>query len=46
MKLGIISDMRNPDGSKYHRPWVEHYGGFLDLVVKLEGLGFEEVVFP
>ncbi|HIN36642.1 MAG TPA: LLM class flavin-dependent oxidoreductase [Dehalococcoidia bacterium] len=46
MKLGIISDMRNPDGSKYHRPWVEHYNGFLDLVAELEELGYESVVFP
>ena len=46
MKLGIISDLRNPEEPRFHRSWVEHYSGFLDLVVQLEGLGFEEVVFP
>ena len=46
MKLGIISDLRNPEDPKYHRPWVEHYNGFLDLVAELEELGYESVVFP
>ena len=46
MKLGIISDLRNPQDPKFHRPWGQHYGEFLDLMVQLEDLGFEEVVFP
>lgn len=46
MKLGIISDLRNPEDPRFHRPWVQHYSGFLDLMVQLEELGFEEVVFP
>jgi len=46
MKLGIISDLRNPQDPRFHRPWVQHYQTFLDLMVQLEDLGFEEVVFP
>ena len=46
MKLGIISDLRNPADPRFHRPWVQHYSEFLDLMVQLEALGFEEVVFP
>src|SRR5262249_25320301 len=46
MKLGIISDLRNPQHPRFHRPWVQHYHEFLDLIVQLEDLGFEEVVFP
>ena len=46
MKLGIISDLRNPQHPRFHRPWVHHYHAFLDLIVQLEDLGFEEVVFP
>ena len=46
MKLGIISDLRNPQHPRFHRPWVQHYHEFLDLMVQLEDLGFEEVVFP
>jgi alkanesulfonate monooxygenase SsuD/methylene tetrahydromethanopterin reductase-like flavin-dependent oxidoreductase (luciferase family) len=46
MKLGIISDLRNPEDSRYHSPWVQHYSEFLDLMLEFEGLGFEEAVFP
>gem|GEM_PF-2660189 len=46
MKLGIISDLRNPQHPRFHRPWVQHYHEFLDFIVQLEDLGFEEVVFP
>ena len=46
MKLGIISDLRNPEDPKYHRPWVQHYSQFMELIVQLENLGFESVVFP
>ena len=46
MKLGIISDLRNPQHPKFHRPWVHNYTEFLDLMVQLEDLGFEEVVVP
>ena len=46
MKLGIISDLRNPQHPRFHRPWVQHYNEFLDLIVQLEDQGFEEVVFP
>jgi alkanesulfonate monooxygenase SsuD/methylene tetrahydromethanopterin reductase-like flavin-dependent oxidoreductase (luciferase family) len=46
MKLGIISDLRNPQHPRFHRPWVQHYHEFLDLMMQLEDLGFEEVVFP
>ena len=46
MKLGIISDLRNPPHPRFHRPWVQHYSEFLDLMVRLGELGFEEVVFP
>jgi alkanesulfonate monooxygenase SsuD/methylene tetrahydromethanopterin reductase-like flavin-dependent oxidoreductase (luciferase family) len=46
MKLGIISDLRNPEAPRFHRPWVHHYSEFLDLIVQLEGLGFAEVMFP
>lgn len=46
MKLGIISDLRNPTDPRFHRPWVQHYGEFLDLMVQLEEIGFAEVVFP
>ena len=34
MKLGIISDLRNPEAPRFHRPWVHHYSEFLDLVVQ------------
>jgi len=46
MKLGIISDLRNPEDPRFHRPWVQHYSEFPDLMVRLGELGFEEVVFP
>ena len=46
MQLGIISDLRNPQHPKFHRPWVHNYTEFLDLMVQLEDLGFEEVVVP
>ena len=46
MKLGIISDLRNPQDPRFHRPWAQHYSEFLDLMVQLENIGFEMVVFP
>ena len=46
MKLGIISDLRNPEAPRFHRPWMHHYSEFLDLIVQLEDLGFAEVMFP
>ena len=32
MKLGIISDLRNPQHPRFHRPWVQHYHEFLDFI--------------
>jgi len=32
MKLGIISDLRNPEHPRFHRPWVQHYSEFLDFI--------------
>jgi alkanesulfonate monooxygenase SsuD/methylene tetrahydromethanopterin reductase-like flavin-dependent oxidoreductase (luciferase family) len=46
IKLGIISDLRNPEDPRFHRLWIQHYNEFLDLIVHLEEIGFEEVVFP
>ena len=46
MKLGIISDLRNPQDPRFHRPWAQHYSGFLDLMVQLEELGFDPAVAP
>ena len=46
MPLGIISDLRNPQHPKVHRPWVHTSTEFLDLMVQFEDLGFEEVMVP
>src|SRR5438067_1862946 len=44
MKFGLIYDLRNPE--RWHTPWPTHYQEFLDNVVELERLGFDEVALP
>lgn len=41
VQLGVFLDARNP--SEWRRPWSEHYGRLLDLVVHAEALGADAV---
>jgi alkanesulfonate monooxygenase SsuD/methylene tetrahydromethanopterin reductase-like flavin-dependent oxidoreductase (luciferase family) len=44
MKFGLIYDLRNPP--QWQIPWPRHYAEFLDHIVELERLGFDEVALP
>jgi alkanesulfonate monooxygenase SsuD/methylene tetrahydromethanopterin reductase-like flavin-dependent oxidoreductase (luciferase family) len=44
MKLGLIYDLRNPP--RWQVPWPTHYAEFLDQVVELERLGYDEIALP